>query len=128
LEGFLRDKKIEARTYNDKALRLFLFLCPPQPTFQVQVRDKFFKMSLENLSASPPSAVENVVHCPDCGSLRISYPQLTRRFVLPTIFLHLGIIFRFIKHQAYCESCHCVWSLEKTPAAVEQRPVPHSGS
>ncbi len=38
LEACLRNKGLDARTCNDKLLRLFLFLRPPQATFRVQVR------------------------------------------------------------------------------------------
>jgi hypothetical protein len=43
--------------------------------------------------------------------VRISYPQMTRKFVTPTIMLHLGILLRVLEHQCYCEDCHCMWSL-----------------
>ena len=29
------------------------------------------------------------------------------------LIVHLGIIFRVIAHEAYCESCHWLWSLSK---------------
>ena len=38
LEKDLRNKGFEARTYNDKLLQYFLFLCPPHATIRVQVR------------------------------------------------------------------------------------------
>jgi hypothetical protein len=125
LEAFLRDKRIDARTYNDKLLQLFLFLCPPQATFRVQVRQPFYKMTIELLNAEVPTALEKAIHCPDCGSLRINYPQMTRKFFLPTLFLHLGIIFRLIKHQAYCENCHFVWSLAKAQSTDWHEAVRH---
>jgi len=48
---------------------------------------------------------------------------MTRRFLLPTLLLHLGIIFRVIVHQAYCENCHWLWSLSKkrVPAPAKAR-------
>jgi hypothetical protein len=58
----------------------------------------------------------------NCASLHVEYPQMTRKFFLPTLLLHLGIIFRVIKHECYCENCHCIWNLpERLPAT---RPVP----
>jgi len=58
------------------------------------------------LEANVPAILEKAVHCPSCGSLRVNYPQMTRKFILPTVILHLGIIFRAIDHECYCESCH----------------------
>jgi hypothetical protein len=127
LESFLRDKRMDARTYNDRALQLFLFLCPPQATFRVQVREPFYHLTLEILGQTPPAVLQKAIRCPECGSLRISYPQMTRKFFLPTLVLHLGIIFRLIKHQAYCENCHHVWSLPKASTVPVAEPIPHHG-
>ena len=95
-----------------------LFLRPPQITYRVQVRKSHFAEAGKLLAASPPAVLNQAIHCPTCGSLRINYPQMTRRFVLPTILLHLGIIFRVIEHACYCESCHHMWNL---PADVPVR-------
>ena len=124
LEAFFRNKGIDARTYNDKILRLFLFLRPPRMTFRVQVRHGFFKYAMDLLEteSSVSALLQKAIHCPDCASLHVEYPQMTRKFFLPTLLLHLGIIFRVIKHECYCENCHCIWNLpERLPAT---RPVP----
>src|SRR5215469_12006147 len=105
LETFLRDRDINARTYNDKLLQNFLFLCPPRVTYRVQVRRDHFDQAVRAMDDSHPPILEKAIHCPECGSLRINYPQMTRRFLLPTVALHLGIIFRVIEHEAYCENC-----------------------
>jgi hypothetical protein len=127
LEAFLKENKIDARTFNDRVLQVFLFLCPPQAIFRVQVRHPIYKMTLDLLNTHPPVVLLNAIHCPECGSLRISYPQMTRKFLWPTLFLHLGIIFRSIKHQAYCETCHHIWSLPKPGNTLVQEPVPRHG-
>jgi hypothetical protein len=115
LEAIFKNKRIEARTYNDRMLRLFLFLCPPRVTFRVQVRHGFLKYAMDFLETEPgvSAILQKAVHCPDCGSLRVEYPQMTRKFFLPTLLLHLGIIFRVIEHECYCENCHCIWNLPK---------------
>jgi hypothetical protein len=113
LEAVLKSKRIEARTYNDRVFRLLLFLCPPRVTFRVQVRHGFFKYATEVLETEPGVAtiLQTAVHCPDCGSLQLEYPQMTRKFILPTVLLHLGIIFRVVEHECYCGNCHCLWHL-----------------
>lgn len=120
LETFLRANAFEARTYDDKLFRCFLFLRPPQVTYRVQVRKTQFAGAVKLLDAQPPAALNQAIHCPACGSLRVNYPQMTRRFILPTIVLHLGIIFRIIEHECYCENCHHMWNL---PADVRVRKV-----
>jgi hypothetical protein len=115
LEMDLKGKGFETRTYNDKLFQCFLFLCPPRATFRVQVRGNDFKNATYFLDHEPATSalLQKAIRCPSCGSLRVQYPQMTRRFLLPTLLLHLGIIFRVIVHEAYCESCHCLWSLPK---------------
>jgi hypothetical protein len=115
LEAVLKSKGFEARTYNDRLLQLFLFLCPPHATFRVQVRKNDFKNAAYFLDGdiSALALLQKAIRCPSCGSLRAQYPQMTRKFFLPTLLLHLGIIFRVIEHEAYCERCHFIWNLSQ---------------
>ena len=48
---------------------------------------------------------------------------MTRKFILPTILLHLGIIFRVIDHEYYCEHCHYFWNLPTEKAAPDPKPL-----
>jgi hypothetical protein len=106
------------RTYDDKLFRYFLFLRPPRVTYRVQVRQDHVR-DADDLLAAAPDALQQAIRCPSCSSLWISYPQMTRKFILPTILLHLGIIFRVIDHECYCEHCHYIWNL----AAEQIHPV-----
>ena len=125
LEAVLKGKGFEARTFNDKLLQLFLFLCPPHATFRVQVRDNDFNNATDFLDRESVTSafLQKAIRCPSCGSLRVQYPQMTRKFFLPTVLLHLGIIFRVIEHEAYCESCHFLWNLQKDESPQPQKPA-----
>jgi hypothetical protein len=118
-EAFLEERKFEARTYDDKLLRYFLFLRPPRITYRVQIRGSEFKVVSNLLEKEYPPILGKAFHCPFCSSLRINYPQMTRKFILPTVVLHLGIIFRVIQHEAYCEHCHHIWNLPKDGVSTE---------
>ena len=111
MEKSMEDKGFEARTYNDKLLQLCLFLCPPRLTYRLQVRADEHKVVTHILQGEEPVALNKAVHCPACDSLQVNYPQMTRKFFLPTLALHLGIIFRIIEHECFCEHCHCSWNL-----------------
>ncbi len=131
LETDLTNKGFAARSYDDKVLRTFLFLRPPDATVQVQVRANDFETVAYFLDHNPAMSalLQKAIRCPSCGSLRVQYPQMTRKFFLPTLLLHLGIIFRVITHEAYCESCHWLWGLPKkrvslTAEAQAANPVP----
>ena len=120
LDAFLKDKGLESRTYDDKFFRYFLFLHPPKVTYRVQVRGNHFDGVTELLRAKAPEVLDRALHCPSCGSLRINYPQMTRKFILPTILLHLGIIFHVIGHECYCEHCHAMWTLPEGEADLDK--------
>ena len=126
LAAFLQSRRLEARVYNDRLLQLFLFLCPPHATFRVQVRASALKVAAELLDSAPEAKpiLQRAISCPSCGSLRINYPQMTRKFLTPTLLLHLGIIFRIIHHEAYCEKCHYTWPLRGREAPA----VPKMGT
>lgn len=121
LETFFRGKGLESRTYDDKLFRYFLFLRPPSVTYRVQVRQNHFERAGEFLEVNAPDVLEKALHCPSCGSLRVNYPQMTRKFIMPTVILHLGIIFRAIEHECYCESCHHVWNLTQDKAVAVRK-------
>ena len=111
LEAYLRASGFKARCYDDKLFRYFLFLRPPRVTYRVQV-SKHGAADAGRLSeANAPAMMSKALNCPGCGSLRVNYPQMTRRFVLPTILMHLGIIFHVVEHECYCEDCHYMWNL-----------------
>lgn len=125
VEAFFQEKGLEARTYDDKWFRYFLFLRPPRITYRVQVRQNQFPVAEALLKNDPPLALQRAIHCPSCGSLRVAYPQMTRKFIIPTILLHLGIIFRFIEHECYCEHCHFTWNLPQDEIKYVPKEVKH---
>ena len=124
VEDFLTGKGLQARTYDDKLFRYFLFLRPPRVTFRVQVRQDEILSAENYLVTGRPEALQRAIRCPFCASLRVSYPQMTRKFMLPTLMLHLGIILRVIGHECYCEHCHFIWNLpEANPRTLPKAAV-----
>jgi hypothetical protein len=92
-------------------------------TYRVQVRQDQVRNADELLAAGTLDALQLALRCPSCGSLHVSYPQMTRKFILPTILLHLGIIFRVIDHECYCEHCHYIWNLPADKILPVAKPV-----
>jgi hypothetical protein len=57
------------------------------------------------------SVLAQAVRCPECGSMRVEYPQFSRRTImgaLPSALAAAGVIER----DFYCESCHFTWPAE----------------
>ena len=94
-------------------------------TWRVQVRHHQVKDAEEVLAAAAPAALQKALRCPDCGSRRASYPQMTRKFLLPTVMLHLGIIFRLLDHECYCEHCHHIWNPPTEDVGAVPKPATH---
>lgn len=54
--------------------------------------------------------LDQAVCCPECGSPDVDYPQVTRKFILPSIhalFYRLG----FAEKEFYCNTCQHTWPL-----------------
>ena len=57
------------------------------------------------------SLLSLAVRCPECGSMRVEYPQFSRRTLmgaLPSALAAAGVIER----DFYCEACHFTWPAE----------------
>jgi hypothetical protein len=125
LQIYLNHQGFVARAHNDRFLQLILFLCPPRAMYRVQVRRDHHEAALEFLHHQVASTMilKRALTCPSCASKDVQYPQMTRKFFTPTLLLHLGIIFRIIDHEAYCEHCHFVWHLPKDRTLVHNEPA-----
>ena len=54
-------------------------------------------------------ALCGAIHCPECQSLRVDYPQVTRKsFCTNLVFGFLAGI-GLVEKDYYCENCHCMW-------------------
>ena len=54
--------------------------------------------------------LDQAVCCPECCSPDVDYPQVTRKFILPSLhalFYRLGLE----EKQFYCNTCHHTWPL-----------------
>ena len=126
LETLLRQQGFEARTHNDRTAQLLCFFAPPRAVYHVQVSATDAISARERLDTEPTAAlvVQRALHCPSCHSVRVQYPQMTRRFSTPSLLLDLGVILRIIDHEAYCENCHYMWPLRKPrSSAAVKRPA-----
>ena len=52
---------------------------------------------------------DNAIRCPQCKSLRVDYPQFTRKSLLTNLVIGLLAEFRVVERDYYCEECHYMW-------------------
>ena len=84
----------------------------PQANVKVQVDDDDFERAQQFMvewEASDPDIASAIIRCPQCGSSRIQYPQLTRKAITPAM-ASLLFALRIFPKEFYCEDCHFTWT------------------
>lgn len=112
LHSHLTAKGLETQVYDERKLQNWWFLSRPRIGVHVQVPSKDFYEVTDRIEADPKAKriLEKAVHCPSCHSLQVEYPQMTRRFLLPTVIAHFLVLLGVMKHYYYCEDCHYMWT------------------
>jgi len=54
-------------------------------------------------------ALRDAIRCPECGSLRVEYPQYAKTSLLTNLALGLVASIGFVEKNYYCEDCHFTW-------------------
>lgn len=58
-------------------------------------------------------ALQDAIHCPECGSSRIQFPQFTRKFVLPNFGALLCAV-GLMEWKFYCQDCQFTWPCKES--------------
>lgn len=57
-------------------------------------------------------ALRDAFRCPECGSLRVEYPQYTHKSSLPNLLIGLLANIGAMRKEFYCYDCHFTWPKE----------------
>jgi len=69
--------------------------------------------------------IPGAIHCPECKSLRVQYPQFAHKSVIPNMIVGLIATFGGQKDY-YCEDCHYTWPKEGTKlSAIRPNSAPY---
>ena len=125
LQGFLEKNGFEARIHDERGLQRYWFWTTPQAGIHVQAPAVSFPQIRGCLEGDPTAQglLQKAIRCPSCNSPRVQYPQMTRKFVLPTIVAHLAVLLRFMKPECYCEDCHHTWVISSSTLPSLSRPA-----
>src|SRR6516162_1662782 len=66
--------------------------------------------------------LRKAIRCPECRSLRVDFPQFTRKSVFTNLAIGLMAELGLVEREYYCEDCHCMWA---GPATKAQRARAH---
>lgn len=123
LQGYLGKQGFEARIHDERALQRYWFWATPQAGIHVQTPGASYekvKKCLE-VDSSARTFLKNAIRCPSCNSSRVQYPQMTHKFILPTLFAQLLVLLRIMKRECYCEECHNTWVISASTRSALPR-------
>ena len=118
LKERLQQSGLKADIHNEGHLQQVAFMSRPQANVKLQVEDDDFERAQQLMlewEANDPDIASAILRCPQCGSPRIQYPQLTRKFLTPAMASLLFALKIFPK-EFYCEDCHFTWTNEEERA------------
>jgi DNA-directed RNA polymerase subunit M/transcription elongation factor TFIIS len=122
---WLEHAGIPAKVLDQRLLQKIWFLARPYSSFHVNIdRDSFEQAhALLSEAGEHSQLLAEAIRCPQCGSLRVEYPQMTRKFALPSLVAH-GLTLFGIKHEFYCQACQYTW---RQPHKANGQPIslPH---
>jgi hypothetical protein len=101
---------IPATPHDERNLQKFWFISQPLAGIKVRVHKADYQKAkdfLEKLAAEK-DLLGNAIHCPECGSSEVDYPQFTRKFILPTFYAVLCKL-GMTRTEFYCSHCHFTW-------------------
>lgn len=75
---------------------------------KIEVPEGEFDAATAQLKACDSCELEQAVCCPECGSPDVDYPQITRKFILPTLHSILYKL-RIVEKEFYCNTCQATW-------------------
>jgi hypothetical protein len=122
LQTFLDREGFNVRIHDERKIQRYWFFSPPRAAIQVQAREDVADDVTRFLETSPKARplLRDAIYCPSCHSTRVQYPQMTRKFLLPTLFANLLVLLHFIDREYYCEDCHYEWATTPRPAPVPE--------
>ena len=113
-------------TLNDKPqLRAFWFVSRQNDDVRVEVPCEQFARAENRLVdwSAAEGPLDGAIRCPECGSLRVQYPQYAQNSLLTNLAMGLLAELRALEKQYYCEDCHFSWPRDGYRA---RRDRPHS--
>jgi len=110
LQRLLRQNAIHSVIRDESKLERFWFMSEPFAAIHVEVIPPDFLLArrlVEEWNVNQP-VLNSAVHCPECNSTRVEFPQTTRKFITPTL-ISLLMVMRLVPRQFYCLDCQHTW-------------------
>lgn len=130
LERRLNALGVKARISNQKMLQRLWFLSKPYGAFHLEapVEDLARVDALLARWQAEECALSEALRCPECGSIKVQYPQMSRKYALPTLIAHGLTLCGLLRHEFFCTDCQHTWPKPtKTGRHTLMAPGDHRG-
>ena len=124
LQKRLVESGIQAEIHDELRLEKLWFVSKPATGVRLEVPAEQFERALQLLINwdVAEGALREAVRCPECKSLRVDYPQFTRKSMLTNVAMGLVAELGLVDKEYYCEDCHFTWPKE---GSKPRRDRPH---
>lgn len=122
LRGELFQAGIQAKIHDESKAIRFWFFSKPQAAIHVMVAEPEYLKARQLIQEwdAARSVLKDAVRCPDCGSSRVEFPQITRKFVSPAIHVLL-MAMRIVPREFHCRDCYFTWPPENEKPSDPER-------
>src|SRR2546430_192825 len=112
----LAESGIQAEIHDELRLEKLWFVSRPAAGVRLEVPVSQFQRAAELLLGwdAAERALREAIRCPECKSLRVDYPQFTRKSFIPNLMMGLASQVGLVEREFYCEDCHFTWPKEGT--------------
>ncbi len=103
---------IRAELHHEPPVARLWFISNRDSSFRLEVPSGWSERAVRLLQGwdADTGFLRSAIHCPECGSLRIDYPQFTEKSLLTNLLMGLATELKILERDFYCEDCHCMWS------------------
>ncbi len=116
LQSRLEKVRIQAIIRDESKLERFWFMSEPAAAIHVEVRQPDYVTARQQIKEwnQRDGILRQAVICPECGSPRIEFPQITRKFLMPVVEACLMLL-HIMPREFYCLDCQYSWPKKRPP-------------
>jgi len=112
----LLEAGVPAEIHDEPWLARLWFVSKLRAGVRIAVPARHFATTEQLLLAwNAQGGLFTAIHCPECGSLRVDYPQFTEKSFITNVAIGLLAGLTLVEKNYYCEHCHFMWP---KPSAV----------
>ncbi len=122
LKSRLEESRIPAEISEESVMERLWFVGRPLACVKLKVRASDYQKALRVLHIwdAVEGVMRDAIRCPACGSSRIEYPQLTKKFLLPNLLGLLAAV-GLLRKEFFCKDCQYTWPGKETKPPRRRR-------